>query len=135
MLKVFSKSCLHTQGTNVQKFWTVFEHLQNIGLIKAGRDFYIKDGHLYVRLMQVHTLYMNEMITRHEVDWLNKSDLEHQLRLETHVFIEYIRKRFPDGSNNWTFKMRYGKIPALPEFESKLQQKYGIDARLFYNAN
>ena len=106
MIKKFSKACLQAHGTHVQKFWTVFEHLQNIGSIKAGRDFFIEDGHLYVRIMQVHPLYMNAMISQHDADWLTKSDLEHQLRLETHVFIEYVRKRFPaDGSNNWTFKI------------------------------
>ena len=134
MIKKFSKACLPVQNDNVKKFCFVFEFLQNIGLIKSGRDFLIEDNYLYVRVMQVHPLYINEMIQRNHIDWLTKSDLEHHLRLEKTVFMEYVRKRFPDGSNNWTFKMRYGKVPALPEFESKLQQ-YGIDAGVFYNAN
>lgn len=97
-------------NNDVAKFWGVIEVLFHQGLIMENRDFMLEDGYLYVRLMQVHPLYMKELRQRGDANYLAKPTLEHYLKLDKGVYIDYERKRFKDGSNNWCYKMKYEKL-------------------------
>ncbi len=97
-------------NNDVAKFWSVVEMLFYQGLISENRDFVLEDGYLYIRLMQVHPLYMKELRQRGDANVLAKPTLEHYLKLDKGVYIDYVRKRFHDGSNNWCYKMKYEKL-------------------------
>lgn len=97
-------------NNDVAKFWSVIESLFYQGLVLENRDFALEDGYVYLRLMQVHPLYMKELRQRGDANVLAKPTLEHYLKLDKTVYVDYVRKRFADGSNNWCYKMKYSKI-------------------------
>lgn len=99
-----------TGNNDVAKFWKVIESLFYQEIIYEGKDFVLEDGYIYLRLMQVHPLYMKELRQRGDVNVLIEPTLRHYLKLDKSVFSEEKRKRFPDGSNNWCFKMKYAKL-------------------------
>jgi hypothetical protein len=97
-------------NSDVAKFWGVVEALFHQDVIHEGKDFVLEDGYIYLRLMQVHPLYMKELRQRGDSNALAKPTLEHYLKLDKTIYSDYVRKRFPDGSNNWTYKMKYNKL-------------------------
>jgi len=97
-------------NNDVAKFWGVVESLFHQDMVLEGKDFVLEDGYIYLRLMQVHPLYMKELRQRGDVNILAKPTLEHYLKLDKTVYCDYTRKRFPDGSNNWCYKMKYAKL-------------------------
>lgn len=97
-------------NNDVAKFWQVVESLFHQAMVLEGRDFVLEDGFIYIRLMQVHPLYMKEMRQRGDAVVMTKPTLEHYLQLDKSIYGGYVRKRFPDGTNNWTHKMKYAKL-------------------------
>ena len=97
-------------NNDVAKFWDVIQSLFMQDLILEGRDFLLEDGYIYLRLMQVYPFYMKEMRQRGDANVLAKPTLEHYLKLDKSVFADYVRKRFPDNTNNWCYKMKYAKL-------------------------
>jgi hypothetical protein len=97
-------------NNDVAKFWSVIESLFHQGEVLENRDFLLQDGYIYLRLMQVHPMYMKELRQRGDANVLAKPTLEHYLKLDKTVFSGYERKRFADGSNNWCYKMKYAKL-------------------------
>lgn len=97
-------------NNDVAKFWGVVESLYHQNMIRDGHDFIIQDGYLYIRLIQVQPLYQKELIQRRDANFLSRSTLEYYLKLDNGVYAGYERKRFPDGSNTWCFKMKYDKL-------------------------
>jgi len=97
-------------NNDVSKFWGVVESMFTQDIIHENKDFVLEDGYLYLRLMQVHPLYLKELRSRNDPNILSKSTLEHYLKLDSSMYIDYVRKRFSDGSNNWCYKMRYSKL-------------------------
>jgi hypothetical protein len=95
---------------DVSKFWQTIETLSFDGLIQDGRDFVIEDGFIFIKIQQVHHKYVEAMIKRRDLGYLAKPTLEHYLKLDKNVFGGYIKRRFPDGSNTWCFKMKYEKL-------------------------
>lgn len=95
---------------DVAKFWGVIESLFYQGLVLENRDFALEDGYIYLRLMQVHPLYQKELRQRGDANVLAKPTLEHYLKLDKSIYVDYVRKRFSDGSNNWCYKMKYAKL-------------------------
>ena len=79
-------------------------------IILEGKDFVLEDGYIYIRLMQVHPAYQKEMRQRGEANVMTKPTLEHYLQLDKSVYSGYVRKRFPDGTNSWTHKLKYAKL-------------------------
>ncbi|MFC4230600.1 hypothetical protein ACFOW1_01770 [Parasediminibacterium paludis] len=123
-------------NNDVSKFWGVVESLYYQGIIKEDTDFKLADGYLYLRLMNVHPLYVKELKSRGDVNYLSKSTMEHYLKQDAKTYLGYERKRFEDGSNNWCYKMKYanlgidmirvkeygGENPV--EYEKRLQRRY-----------
>lgn len=97
-------------NSDIAKFWQVVESLFHQDIIQEGKDFVLEHGYIFLRLMQVHPHYLKEMRQRGDANALAKPTIEHYLKLDKSVFIEYVRKRFPDGSNNWTYKMKYNRL-------------------------
>ncbi len=97
-------------NNDVNKFWGVIESMFSQDIVKENHDFMLEDGYIFLRLMQVHPLYVKELKQRGDNNFLSKSTLEHYLKLDNTVFVEYVRKRFSDGSNNWCYKMKYAKL-------------------------
>lgn len=97
-------------NNDLAKFWGVVETLFYQDLVREGHDFVLEDGYIYLRLQQVHPLYMKELKQRGDPNYLAKPTLEHYLSLDKTIFIDHIRKRFPDGSNSWTYKLKYNKV-------------------------
>lgn len=97
-------------NNDVAKFWKVIESLFYQELIREGIDFVLEDGYIYLRLMQVHPMYMKEVRQRGEANALSEPTLRHYLKMDKTVYIDEKRKRFPDGSNNWCYKMKYAKL-------------------------
>lgn len=97
-------------NNDVAKFWGVVESMFYQDIIHEGKDFVLEDGYMYLRLMQVHPLYLKELRSRNDPNILSKSTLEHYLKLDPNMYVDYVRKRFSDGSNNWCYKMKYAKL-------------------------
>jgi hypothetical protein len=97
-------------NNDVAKFWGVVESMFAQDIIIEDHDFALEDGYIYLRLMQVHPLYVKELKQRGDNNFLSKSTLEHYLKLDNTVFVDYVRKRFKDGSNNWCYKMKYARL-------------------------
>lgn len=97
-------------NNDVAKFWGVVESLFAQDIIKDEHDFVLEDGYIYLRLMQVHPLYVKELKARNDAVYLSKSTLEHYLKLDHTLYVDYVRKRFKDGSNNWCYKMKYARL-------------------------
>lgn len=97
-------------NNDIAKFWSVVETLFYQDVVREGHDFILEDGYIYLRLMQVHPFYMKELKQRGDPNYLAKSTLEHYLTLDKSIYIDHVRKRFPDGSNTWAYKLKYGKI-------------------------
>jgi hypothetical protein len=100
-------------NSDVAKFWDVIQTLFAMELVQENKDFVLEDGYIYIRLMQVYPLYMKEMRQRGDPNVLAKPTLEHYLKLDKTMFIDYVRKRFNDGSNNWCYKLKYAKLHDL----------------------
>lgn len=97
-------------NNDVSKFWGVVESMFYMDIIHEDRDFMLEDGFIYLRLQQVHPLYVKELKNRGDLNFLSKSTIEHYLKLDNTVYVDYVRKRFKDGSNTWTYKMKYVKL-------------------------
>lgn len=98
-------------GNNeISKFWQVVESLFHNNLVQEGRDFVFEDGYIYVRVQQIHPAYLKELHQRRDLTALSKSTLEYYLKLDKTTFVEHTKKKFPDGSYTWCFKMKYGKL-------------------------
>lgn len=97
-------------NNDVSKFWGVVESMFYMDIVHEDKDFMLEDGYIYLRLMQVHPLYVKELKNRGDMNFLSKSTLEHYLKLDNTVYVDYVRKRFKDGSNNWCYKMKYNKL-------------------------
>ncbi len=95
---------------DVSKWWQVVENLFTMREIVEGRDFELKDGYLYIRIQQVHGLYLRELRSRNDSHYLDKSTLEHYLEMDPDIQGEKTRARFNDGTNTSTFKCLYSKI-------------------------
>jgi hypothetical protein len=92
---------------DIAKWWQIVENLFTIGIIKEGVDFELENGYLYIRLQQVHPHYQKELRSRNDPHSLDKSTLEHYLKMDGAIYIGYERKRFEDGSNSWVHKFVY----------------------------
>ena len=92
---------------DVAKWWQVVENLFTMGTIKEGTDFELADGYLYIRIQQVHPHYQKELRSRNDSHVLDKSTLEHYVKMDAAVYCDYERKRFEDGSNSWVHKFIY----------------------------
>lgn len=97
-------------NNDVAKFWGVIESLFAQDVVKEDHDFMLEDGYIYLRLMQVHPLYVKELKLRGDNNFLSKSTLEHYLQLDKTIFIDRVRKRFRDGSNNHCYQMKYSRL-------------------------
>jgi hypothetical protein len=95
---------------NVARFWQVIEQLFHQDLIKEEKDFVLSDGYLYICINKVHALYVKEMIAQRDANYLQRNTLEFYLKLDKQSFVDYTRKRFDDGSNNWCYKMKYSRL-------------------------
>lgn len=115
-------------NNDVSKFWGVIESMYYQATIKEEVDFKLADGYLYLRLMNVHPLYIKELRSRNDTNFLSKSTMEHYLKQDARTFISYERKRFDDGSNNWCYKMKYANlgidIIRVKEFAAETPDKY-----------
>lgn len=99
------------QGTdNVAKWWQVVEQLHVQKLIREHRDFELSDGNLYIKIQNVHPLYLKEMIAQRDANHLAKSTLEYYLELDKGIFLGKKRKRFKDGSNTEMHVFIYNKL-------------------------
>jgi hypothetical protein len=94
-------------NNDVAKFWHTIEAMFYQNLLIEERDFLIKDGHLYLRLQQVHPMYQKEMLQRQDRNYLSKTTLEHYFSLDSTVFITNKKFRFPDGSNTTNSVFKY----------------------------
>lgn len=117
-------------NNDVAKFWDVVQTLFAQGLIKEDTDFMLEDGYIYLRLMQVYPFYMKEMRQRGDANQLAKPTLEHYLKLDKSMFVGYVRKRFPDQSNNWCFQMKYQKLQELFQLDLIRVKKDNFDSGL-----
>lgn len=98
-------------GNNeIAKFWQVVESLFHNNLIFEGKDFMFEDGYMYIRIQQVHPAYQKELLQRRDLTGLSKSTLEYYLKLDKLAFIDHLKKKFPDGSYTWCYKMKYEKL-------------------------
>ncbi len=97
-------------NNDVAKFWGVVESLFYQDIIHENKDFLLEDGYLYLPLMKVYPLYLKELRSRNDPNILSKSTMEHYLKLDPTMYVEYTRKRFSDGSNNYCYKMKYSKL-------------------------
>jgi len=111
---------------DLARFWGVIESLYHQDEIKDGRDFIIEDGYLYIRMMQAHPMYQKEMIQRRDSNYLTKPTLEYYLELDKATFAGKVKKRFPDGSNNWTYKMKYAKLD-VDMFKTSKRENFQTD--------
>lgn len=97
-------------NNDVAKFWQVVESLFHQGIIFEGKDFELKDGYIFLCLSKVHPWYMKELKQRGDPNGLSSSTMKHYLELDKTIFIDYKKKRFEDGSNNYVHQMKYSKI-------------------------
>lgn len=95
---------------DVAKWWQTVENLFTMRMIEEGRDFELQDGYLFIRIQQVHPLYLKELRSRNDPHTLEKSTLEHYLQMDSNVYVEKLKKRFNDNSNTWTYKFIYRKL-------------------------
>ncbi|HYC27878.1 MAG TPA: hypothetical protein VEB42_03665 [Chitinophagaceae bacterium] len=100
-------------NNDVAKFWDVVQTIFAQGMIAEDKDFELKDGYIYLRLMQVYPHYMKEMRQRGDANVLAKPTLDYYLRLDKSVFVEYKKKRFDDQSNNWCLMFKYARLQEL----------------------
>ncbi|MDJ1500490.1 DUF927 domain-containing protein [Xanthocytophaga agilis] len=99
------------QGSDdVSKFWEIVESLFNEGAIAEGKDFMLEDGYVYLRVQNIHGLYMKEMAMRRDPNVLAKSTLEDYLQLDPECFVKKLKKMFKDGSYSWCTQFVYNKI-------------------------
>ena len=132
-------------NNDLAKFWGVVESMFYQDIVSDDKDFKLEDGYIYLRLMQVHPLYVKELKNRGDANFLSKSTLEHYLTLDPTVYVDHVRKRFSDGSNNWCYKMKYNKLGIdlirlqkthgmnAGQHDYELQQKYremGVDEEM-----
>lgn len=92
------------------KFWGVIESLFHSEQIFEGRDFMLEDGYIYIYLTTIHPLYVKEMRARGDIGVLPKPTLEHYLKMDKNVHIDYKRKRFKNGTNPWCHQLLYNKL-------------------------
>lgn len=104
-------------NNDVAKFWEIVQGLYFKDEIKEGREFIVKDSHLYIRLQQVHPAYQKHCIQIQDKNHLSKTTLEHYFSIDSNVFIDVKKQRFPDGTNTSSFVFNY----------EKLCERYGID--------
>lgn len=97
-------------NNDLAKFWSIVESLFIHDQIKENTDFMLQDGYLFIIIGQVQPLYQKEMIDRRDMNYLAKPTLMHYLEMDKNVFCGNVKKRFPDGSNNWCFKMKYANL-------------------------
>jgi energy-coupling factor transporter ATP-binding protein EcfA2 len=92
---------------NLSRWWGIVELLFHQGLIQEERDFKLAEGKLFIRIMQVHPLYIKEMHAQRDINLLAKSSLEYYLKLDKNSFLEKRRQRFDDGSNQDCYVFKY----------------------------
>jgi hypothetical protein len=92
---------------DIAKWWQVVENLFSMGIIKEGVDFELADGYLFLRIQNVHPHYQKELRSRNDPHALDKSTLEHYVKMDASVYVDCVRKRFRDGSNTWAYKFIY----------------------------
>jgi DNA primase len=96
---------------DVRKFWEIVEYLFNhknpMQRIDEGKDFELKEGKIYLRLQNVHPLYVNEMQQRKDANYLLKPTMEHYLSLDKNVFLEKVKHKFSDGSYTHCMVFKY----------------------------
>lgn len=95
---------------DVAKWWQLVENLFTTKVIEEGRDFELDNGYLFLRIQQVHPLYLKELRSRNDPHWLDKPTLEHYLEMDAAIFSEKVKKRFSDGSNTWCYKFVYRNL-------------------------
>lgn len=95
---------------DIAKWWQVVENLFNRGEIKEDVDFELSNGYLFIRIQQVHPLYEIELRKRNDPHGLDKSTLENYISMDASIYVDKIKKRFPDGSNTWTHKFVYAPL-------------------------
>jgi DNA primase catalytic core len=96
---------------DVRKFWEIIEYLFHsknpTTRIDIGKDFELKEGKLYIRLQNVHPLYVNEMQQRKDANYLLKPTMEHYLSLDKNIFVDKCKCKFEDGSYTHTMVFNY----------------------------
>lgn len=95
---------------NLARWWGIVQQLFYQGLIIEGRDFELEDSKLFIRIMQVHPLYLKEMHAQRDPNFLAKSSLEYYLRLDKSSYVDKKRKRFSDGSNADVYIFHYQSL-------------------------
>jgi DNA primase catalytic core len=122
---------------DVRKFWEIveylFTHKNPMCRIDAGKDFELKEGKLYLRLQNIHPLYVNEMQQRKDANYLLKPTMEHYLSLDKTVFIEKCKCKFDDGSYTHTMVFKYKPLDIDlikiidPHLRAKKREEMGLD--------
>lgn len=99
------------QGSdNVARWWSLVELLHVQSLIKEDQDFALQDGYLFIKIQNVHPLYVKEMHAQRDANILAKSTLEFYLKLDKGSYVDKIKKRFRDGSNVDAMQFNYNKL-------------------------
>ncbi|HEX8315678.1 MAG TPA: hypothetical protein VF609_11825 [Flavisolibacter sp.] len=104
-------------NNDIAKFWDVVQSLFIQGLISEDKDFALKDGYIYLRLMQIYPHYMKELRQRGDANVLGKSTLDYYLRLDKSIYVDYKKKRFEDDSNNWCLVFKYVRLQELYQLD------------------
>jgi len=95
---------------DTSKFWEIVESLFNKGVIADGKDFELRDGHLFIRVQNIYGDYAKELRQRNDPNILAKSTLENYLESDKSTFIKKSKKMFSDGSYQWTWVFDYAKL-------------------------
>ena len=112
---------------DVRKWWEMVEFLFNSKnsntRIVEGVDFELKEGKLFIRVQNVHPLYMNEMRQRNDTNALTKPTLENYLALDKNIYLDRIKHQFADGSYTWCMVFKYKPlgIDLIKVFQKKHQ--------------
>lgn len=95
---------------DTSKFWEIVESLFNKGVIADGKDFELRDGHLFIRVQNIYGDYAKELRQRNDPNILAKSTLENYLESDRSTYIKKAKKMFVDGSYQWTWVFDYAKL-------------------------
>jgi hypothetical protein len=104
------------------KFWHVLEILAAQQIIRANRDFRFDGDILWLRIANIHSYYVKELVAQRDLTSLPKPTLEHYLKNDKETYVEYKKVRFGSKSieNHWCHGFRF----------SVLEERYHIEMHI-----
>lgn len=105
--KAQEQSNLSSDNNDIAKFWGVVEFLISQNMIVQNKNYKIENNLLYIKLQDVHPLYIKELKARGDNFALDKATLENYIRADKELFVEQRRTRFGNANAVYTYALNY----------------------------